>query len=372
MFVREIETDYLLHPTEKWPSSGCSTLRKALPRTYARAHPPAASAWQAGQQPPFPSGIQTPHRSYCHSVVICDSHRYVPASVRERKASINAAADVAMTSFCLWFVQSNVYCLLRLLDAIVPPTCKDNVIVSDPVSSSVVAVKPPFYPSDLPSDKPRGQIITNPATGVQHEVLPFTSTCNGWRTRAECYCSQPAGWHTTHEGTGRCFFHDTSKAVETRMRLYYIRQTTIGALALELDESDTNPTDITSELHLARATLLNWIARYDDWQAKVDLWAQAYARGDVVNQPPARMDISRIDALLQRVASLALQLEESKLRDAISQGELIEILREVGMTVETTVTVCPHCKGTLAPVLELIRQGWQRVQLWNRRARRKA
>jgi len=156
------------------------------------------------------------------------------------------------------------------------------------------------------------------------------------------------------------------------MRLYHIRQTTIGALALELDESDTNPTDITSELHLARAMLLNWIARYDAWQSTVDLWAQAYQRGDVANQPPARIDISRIDALLKRVAELALQLQESRLRDAISQGEMVEILKEISVTVQTTVTVCPHCKGSLDPVLDLIRQGWQRIQLWNRRSKWKA
>ena len=154
------------------------------------------------------------------------------------------------------------------------------------------------------------------------------------------------------------------------MRLRHISQTAIGALALELEASDSTPTDITSELHLARATLLNWIARYDVFQEDVALWATAYARQDVSRVPPVRMDISRFDTLLKRVAELALQLEESKLKDAISQGELIEILKEVGATVELSVTTCPHCKGSLAPVLELVKTGWQKIQLWGRRKKR--
>lgn len=248
-----------------------------------------------------------------------------------------------------------------------------TLLATDTDTTALFApIKLPFYPRDLPLDRPPGQIITNRTTGVQHEILPSTSTCNGWRTDAQCYCANPAGLGTLHKGTGRCMFHDTSKATETRMRLYHIRETAIGALALELEESDDDPTNITSELHLARATLLNWIVRYDEWQEKVTLWAEAYARGDVANQPPARMDISRIDALLKRVAELALQLEESRLRDAISQGEMVEVLREIAVTVETTVTVCPFCKGSLAPVLGLIRQGWQKINLWNRRGRRKA
>lgn len=213
-------------------------------------------------------------------------------------------------------------------------------------------------------------MITNRTTGVQHEILPSTKTCNGWRTEAECYCSNPAGKNTLHKGVGRCTFHDTSEATAARMRLRHIQSTAIGALALELEESDTNITDITSELHLARATLLNWIARYDDWQENVSFWAQAYAIGEVANQPPGRMDISRLDTLLKRVAELALQLEESRLKDAISQGELIEILREVGGVVELTVTTCPYCHESLATVLELIRGGWQKIMLWGRRKKR--
>ena len=233
-------------------------------------------------------------------------------------------------------------------------------------------VKPSFYPDDLPLDRPKGQIATKSTTGIPHEILPATSTCNGWRHGALAYCSKAAGWRTDHPGEGRCTFHDTSAATATRMRLYHIRETAIGSLALELEASDDDPTSIASELHLARATLLNWIARYDDWQDKVSLWAQAYAKGEVASQPPARMDISRLDILLKRVAELALQLEESRLKDAVSQGELIEILREVGTTVETTVTTCPHCKEPLTAVLELIRQGWARIQLWGRRRKQLA
>ena len=233
-------------------------------------------------------------------------------------------------------------------------------------------VKPPFYPPDLPPDRAPGYVRINHPTAVRHEILPTTATCNGWRSEAQAYCANPPGAGTDHKGTGRCFFHDTSAATAAHMRLRHIRDTTIGALALELEETDTNPTDIASELHLARATLLNWIARYDDWQEKVALWAHAYARGEVGNQPPARMDISRLDTLLKRVAELALQLEESRLKDAISQGEMAEVLREIAMTVETTVTACPHCHGSLAPVLEFVRQGWARIQLWGRRRKQKA
>mgnify|MGYP001599861150 FL=1 len=207
-------------------------------------------------------------------------------------------------------------------------------------------------------------------TGVEHEILPVTSTCNGWRSEAQTYCRNGPGDETNHKGVGRCAYHDVSVATDARLRLQHISNTAIGALALELEADGTDPAGIVSELHLIRATMLNWIARYDVYQGEIALWAQAYAVGDVRYQPPMRMDISRIDHLVKTVAALALQVEESRLKDAVSQGELIEILREVGTVVELSVTSCPHCNGSLTPVLELVKMGWQKIILWGRRKKK--
>lgn len=229
----------------------------------------------------------------------------------------------------------------------------------------------PFWPPDLPEVYYQKGATTrkHPTTGAQHEVLPATATCNGYRSFAETYCKRPAGWDTDHPGTGRCRHHDGARlATAARIRLGHIAHTAVGALALELEATDSDPTDITAELHLARSLLLNWIQRYDTYMEQLTLWARAYASGEVGHPPPLAMDMTRIDGLLRRVADLALQLQHAKLRDAISQGEMIEILRAVSRVVEESVTTCPQCAAPLAGVLDLIRAGWQKVSLWKRPA----
>lgn len=226
-------------------------------------------------------------------------------------------------------------------------------------------------PPDLPPDWRRGDFRTTPTTGT-HEVVPATSTCNGWRKREGGYCQRPAGWRTEHPGEGRCKWHDMTAPLRAMQRYQRLHATTIGALAHELAEIDDDPCNILPELHLARALFLDWIRRYDAFTEALLTWHEAYQQGNLTARPPRAMDIARAESQLQGIARLAQQLEESRMKDALSQGELVEILREVGLVVETTVVACPYCRGPLQPVLDRIRQGWQRIQLWNRRSQRKA
>lgn len=241
----------------------------------------------------------------------------------------------------------------------------DLVPVLPPPTTYDVPAKP-FWPPDLPETY-RQRTRTNPTTGEVHAILPVTSTCNGWRTLAHTYCANRAGHRTDHPGTGRCHFHDTGPIMTAaRVRLGHIAHTAVGALALELEAAEDDPTDITSELHLARSLLLNWIKRYEHYMEHLALWAQAFANHEVGHAPPMAMDISRIDVLLRRVADLALQVQQARLLDSVSQGELIEILRTVSQVVDVSVTTCPTCHAPLTSVLDLIRAGWSNIRLWKK------
>ena len=122
---------------------------------------------------------------------------------------------------------------------------------------------------------------------------------------------------------------------------------------------------------MARALFADWIQRYQKFSEALIAWHESFnpETERFARRPPRIMDITAAQYQLQTIAKLAQQLEESRLKDALSQGEMIEILQEVSVATEDSVALCPHCHGSLAPVLEAIKQRWASIQLWGRRAK---
>lgn len=230
--------------------------------------------------------------------------------------------------------------------------------------------KPPkthFYPDDLPPDAKTRK--TTSSSGETHIIIQSTKTCNGWRKYAATYCSQPAGKLTKHNGHGRCWLHDMSPAHAGSERYRHIENTAVGALANTILAIDDDPTNITDELAMARAIFSDWVDRYDAWSEALLAWHASFYMGDKEPKPVKIMDIADAHRQLRTIGTLAQQLQDARLKDAVSQGELVDILREVSTVVELSLTTCPHCHGPLAPVLELIRAGWNKIQLWGRSKR---
>ena len=238
----------------------------------------------------------------------------------------------------------------------------------DSIAKAVIeANKPFFYPPDLPPDA-KITHYKHPKTGASHDILPPTSTCNGHLLRRPGYCSNRAGQWTTHDGTGRCVKHDMSRAHGANRRYTALQETAIGALADEIAAYDDDPTNITDELTIARALFVDWIQRYQKFSEALIAWHESFTTGEVVRKPVRILDITQANQQIQTIAKLAQQLEDSRLRDALSQGELIAILQEVSRSTEATVTTCPHCHGSLQPVLDAIKVAWGGINLWHRHA----
>ena len=235
-------------------------------------------------------------------------------------------------------------------------------------SPRYIVPKTHFYPEDVPADA-KTRTVTNQTTGDTHVILPATKTCNGWRLRAKTYCSQVAGMRTQHRGTGRCWLHDMSPAHAGSSRYRHIEHTAVGVLANEILSIDDDPTNITEELAMARAIFSDWIERYALWSDALLAWHASFYSGEKEPKPLKILDISDAHRQLKTIGTLAQQLQDSRLRDAVSQGELVEILREVSTVVELSLTTCPHCHGKLDAVLDLIRKGWTAIQLWGRNKR---
>ena len=232
--------------------------------------------------------------------------------------------------------------------------------------AALEASRPSFYPPDLPPD---AQIThyTSPKSGATHDILPPTATCNGHLIRPG-YCSNRAGQWTTHDGAGRCVKHDMSRAHLANTRYTALQETTIGILADEIAAYDDDPTNITDELTLARALFVDWIQRYQEFSEALLAWHASFATGRAAPKPARILDITQASQQIRVIAQLAQQLEDSRLRDALSQGELIAILQEVSRSTEATVTTCPHCHGSLQPVLDAIKGAWGGINLWHRHA----
>ncbi len=58
----------------------------------------------------------------------------------------------------------------------------------------------------------------------QRPMLPATSVCNSRTKQGDGYCERPAGWGTTHAGSGRCKLHSGSTPTHSELANYTGKQ----------------------------------------------------------------------------------------------------------------------------------------------------
>lgn len=227
--------------------------------------------------------------------------------------------------------------------------------------------------------------------------------CGGSRRQGGGYCTQAAGWGTDHPGQGRCKLHGGATPVR-HGRYSNIQRPRIRELS-EYHENHPDPLNTLSEIALTRALLQDFIERYEQNSAAILAWylswsasqrplseekvmaferivddfeeqlrvgklelterqeealeqARAFLtdlRNPDTTRPRQLLDISDAYRMAGEVSKMVERIERTKAANAVSRGDLLRILSEMGRTVDLYVTD--------QKIRDQINEGWQEIRL---------
>jgi hypothetical protein len=160
----------------------------------------------------------------------------------------------------------------------------------------------------------------------------------------DVYCRLKAGWGTTHLGTGRCKHHENAVEPEEPAK-----PTTYDQLIKEHDLADlirilkakSDPTDLTEDLELARAIVLDFVNRARALETALLRWdlswdrdwqASTYQIVEKLRIAQAEQDWESYANLLQMVPDPLAYLAKPK--KVLDVSEAVRMLKDVAIIVE--------------------------------------
>jgi hypothetical protein len=161
--------------------------------------------------------------------------------------------------------------------------------------------------------------------------------CNGVLCgETEGYCSQPAGWGTSHPGQGRCKLHGGCNAI-THGRYSVINRPRIREIAEQM-EADPRPLDLLPDLAQLRALYVDYIERYDLWRNALLAWHTSWGIGlhekfAAVARARAGTDVTALRAALSDLGDAVLTAQNERPRQVLDIADAYRILDAIGKMV---------------------------------------
>lgn len=219
-------------------------------------------------------------------------------------------------------------------------------------------------------------------------------------------CQNPAGFKTDHPGEGRCHLHGGKSQVKTG-RYSRIKRKRIAEL-LEDFRTDPDPLDITEELHLLRALVLDYVERYDEvtdllqawhnsfgpvFQSALQVWRLEYANWrekmtDIYedgwqevelsdlpdppalpdplehqNKPRQVIDILQVGNFVDKITRIVERSEKSKQEGAVSLQALDQYLSNLGEEVVAAAREVIDDDALRAQLLKTLEAKWRVIKL---------
>lgn len=227
--------------------------------------------------------------------------------------------------------------------------------------------------------------------------------CGGKRRQGPGLCTRPAGWGTDHVGQGKCKLHGGANPIR-HGRYSTIQRPRIRAL-IEQFEADPNPLSTLAEIAFVRALLQDFVERYEENAAAIVAWhlsfsvtqrplseekvlaferlvddmeeryrthkieltdaqleSLALARAFLADlkspdntRPRQLLDVSDAYRMAGEVSKMVERIQKTQAANAVSRGDLLRILSEMGRIVDIYVTD--------DPTRDKIRDGWREIRL---------
>jgi hypothetical protein len=163
--------------------------------------------------------------------------------------------------------------------------------------------------------------MTDGAMPRPHDRFPRCDARH--RKQPELRCQLPAGWGTSHPGSGRCKHHGGSSRI-THGRYSVIRRPSVQQRLDELKAVDADPLDLLEELHLLRALVIDFIERYD------------LALED--DSPRQRLDIADASRLIERIARVVDTIHRTQQEHTISLETFKRLMEQMALAVTRYVS----------------------------------
>lgn len=234
---------------------------------------------------------------------------------------------------------------------------------------------------------------------------PRPSTRKGREKGPECGaknrqgepCQQPAGWGTDHPGEGRCKLHGgVGQRPTARYAAAKVRPR-LGEL-IEQFSADDNPHDLTHELTLLRALVLDYVERYDetteallswhasfngDFEMKMRKWrhevAEYLEQAENERNEPAQpfptppypsdskprqmVDIVAASSFIDKIGALSDRIEKRKREGLISMSTLDGVLEQLGVEVVSACQEVGLDEITRSRLLSVIERRWSDIRV---------
>jgi hypothetical protein len=216
---------------------------------------------------------------------------------------------------------------------------------------------------------------------------------------------RPAGWGTEND-VGRCKFHGGATPVKSG-RYSTVKRKRIAELLKEF-RADPDPLDITEELHLLRALVLDYVERYDevtdllsawhssfgpafqdalriwrdeygDWREKMtDIYEDGWQDVEVKdlpeppvlpdplehqNKPRQVIDILQVGNFVDKITRIVERSEKMKQEGAVSLKTLDQYLTRLGEEVVATAREVIPNDVQRAQLLDTLEAKWRVIPL---------
>lgn len=186
-------------------------------------------------------------------------------------------------------------------------------------------------------------------------------------TRDGTPCKKPAGHGTSHPGEGKCRLHGGVGQIRgTR----YEQLSTTPRLGELIDQfaADTDPLNLSHELHLLRALVSDYVERYDEttaallawhasfssgflkelgaWRVKFAKWAEGAEQQrrepdepppippqpeEFAEKPRQMVDITAAAGLINQIGAMADRIEKRQQNGVITMARVAQIMDELAM-----------------------------------------
>lgn len=164
------------------------------------------------------------------------------------------------------------------------------------------------------------------------------------------YCRKLAGSGTMHPGSGLCHTHDRKRPYDPLHRYRGIQNKRLSNQFKKLDEADRDIFDLTPEIQLMRAMMLDYVANFYEFQEAVMAWYKAEKK-----RPRQGFDISEASDLIEAVSRLIQRKHSIEERASISLETFRYAMEQMG------IIVAKHVRD--GNILNAIEAEWRGVSL---------
>jgi len=106
-------------------------------------------------------------------------------------------------------------------------------------------------------------------------------------------------------------------------------------------EADPDPLNVTAELALLRAIVVDFINRYDKFIAALEAWHESYvhtAGSPTEPKPTQLMDIAEVAKIVGQIARTVEQIQKMRSATAVCRADLFRIMQQMGAAVAQHVS----------------------------------